>query len=42
MNMLFQHTVQKRPNKPTATQGNFVPRHEDEDFNHPTEEKAGA
>jgi hypothetical protein len=35
MNMLFQHTVEKRPKTPSPTQGNFVPRQEDEDFNHP-------
>jgi len=35
MNMLFQHTVEKRPKTPSATQGNFVPRHEEEDHNHP-------
>jgi hypothetical protein len=34
--------VQKRPTKPTPTQGNFVPRHEEEDYNHPDEEKANA
>ena len=36
MNMLFQHTVIKRPETPSPTQGNFVPRDEDEDFNHPS------
>jgi hypothetical protein len=36
MNMLFQHTVIKRPKTPSPTQGNFVPRDEDEDFNHPS------
>src|SRR5438034_9174028 len=35
MNMLFQHTVEKRPKTPSATQGNFVPRHDEEDYNHP-------
>ena len=35
MNMLFQHTVEKRPKTPSATQGNFVPRHDEEDHNHP-------
>jgi hypothetical protein len=34
--------VQKRPNTPSATQGNFVPRHEDENYNHPEEEKTEA
>jgi len=42
MNMLFQHTVEKRPKTPSATQGNFVPRQEEEDYNHPTDEKADA
>src|ERR1700694_2969033 len=37
MNMLFQHTVQKRPKPPSPTQGNFVPRDEEEDHNHPAE-----
>jgi len=37
MNMLFQHTVIKRPKTPSPTQGNFVPRDYDEDFNHPSE-----
>src|SRR6266851_5051797 len=35
MNMLFQHTVEKRPKTPSPTQGNFVPRDEEEDHNHP-------
>ena len=35
MNMLFQHTVIKRPKTPSPTQGNFVPRDDEEDFNHP-------
>jgi len=37
MNMLFQHTVEKRPKTPSPTQGNFVPRDEEEDHNHPTD-----
>jgi hypothetical protein len=37
MNMLFQHTVIKRPKTPSPTQGNFVPRDDEEDFNHPSE-----
>ena len=37
MNMLFQHTVQKRPTTPSPTQGNFVPRHDEEDYNHPAD-----
>jgi hypothetical protein len=37
MNMLFQHTVQQRPKTPSPTQGNFVPRQEEEDYNHPGE-----
>ena len=37
MNMLFQHTVIKRPKTPSPTQGNFVPRDYEEDFNHPTD-----
>src|SRR6201993_2995517 len=36
MNMLFQHTVIKRPKTPSPTQGNFVPRDDEEDFNHPS------
>jgi gentisate 1,2-dioxygenase len=40
MNMLFQHTVEKRPKTPSATQGNFVPRHDEEDYNHPSEQQA--
>ena len=35
MNMLFQHTVEKRQTMPSATQGNFVPRQDEEDYNHP-------
>jgi hypothetical protein len=27
--------VEKRPKTPSATQGNFVPRHDEEDHNHP-------
>jgi hypothetical protein len=42
MNMLFQHTVEKRPKAPSATQGNFVPRDEDENFNHPGVRKTNA
>ncbi len=42
MNMLFQHTVEKRPTTPSATQGNFVPRQEEENYNYPTDEKADA
>src|SRR5262245_13183846 len=42
MNLLLEHTVEQRPTTPTATQGNFVPRHEEEDYNHPTDEKADA
>src|SRR6266852_2175014 len=42
MNMLFQHTVQKRPTTPSATQGNFVPRHDEKDYNHPEDEKLDA
>jgi len=42
MNMLFQHTVEKRPETPSATQGNFVPRQEEENYNYPTDEKADA
>jgi hypothetical protein len=38
MNMLFQHTVEKRPTKPSATQGNFVPRQDEEDYNHSKED----
>ena len=37
MNMLFQRTVIKRPKTPSPTQGYFVPRAEEEDFNHPTD-----
>jgi quercetin dioxygenase-like cupin family protein len=42
MNMLFQHTVQKRPNTPSPTQGNFVPRQEEENYNYPDDEKLDA
>ena len=42
MNMLFQHTVQKRPTTPTPTQGNFVPRQEDENYNYPEDDKVEA
>ena len=42
MNMLFQHTVQKRPTTPSATQGNFMPRQEEEGYNHPQDEKLDA
>src|SRR5882672_11362841 len=42
MNMLFQHTVQKRPTTPSPTQGNFVPRHDEEGYNHPQDEKLDA
>lgn len=34
MNMLFQTTVEGKPKEPSPTQGNFVPRDYDEDFNH--------
>jgi gentisate 1,2-dioxygenase len=37
MNMLFQHTVIKRPKTPSPTQGNFVPRDDEEDYNHPSD-----
>jgi hypothetical protein len=37
MNMLFQHTVVKRPKTPSSSQGNFVPRDEEDDFNHPSD-----
>jgi quercetin dioxygenase-like cupin family protein len=33
----FQHTVEKRPKTPSPTQGNFVPRDEEEDHNHPAD-----
>jgi quercetin dioxygenase-like cupin family protein len=42
MNMLFQHTVQKRPTTPSPTQGNFVPRQDEEGYNHPEDEKLDA
>jgi quercetin dioxygenase-like cupin family protein len=42
MNMLFQHTVQKRPTTPSPTQGNFVPRQEEESYNHPQDEELDA
>ena len=42
MNMLFQHTVQKRPTTPSPTQGNFVPRQEEEGYNHPQDGKLDA
>jgi quercetin dioxygenase-like cupin family protein len=34
MNMLFQNTVIPRPKTPSPTQGNFVPRESEEDYNH--------
>ena len=37
INMLFQHTVEKEDKKPSPTQGNFVPRDEEENYNHPAE-----
>jgi hypothetical protein len=37
INMLFQHTVEKEDKKPSATQGNFVPRDDEENYNHPAE-----
>jgi len=42
MNMLFQHTVEKRPKTPTPTQGNFVPRDDETDYNHPGDQKGDA
>jgi quercetin dioxygenase-like cupin family protein len=42
MNMLFQHTVKKRPTTPSPTQGNFVPRQDEHDYNHSEDEKADA
>jgi quercetin dioxygenase-like cupin family protein len=37
MNMLFQHTVEREEKKPSPTQGNFVPRDDEENYNHPAE-----
>jgi gentisate 1,2-dioxygenase len=37
INMLFQHTVEKEETKPSPTQGNFVPRDDEENYNHPAE-----
>jgi gentisate 1,2-dioxygenase len=37
INMLFQHTVEKEEKNPSPTQGNFVPRDEEENYNHPAE-----
>jgi hypothetical protein len=37
INMLFQETVEKEEKNPSATQGNFVPRDEEENYNHPAE-----
>jgi len=37
INMLFQHTVEKEEKNPSPTQGNFVPRDEEEDHNHPAD-----
>ena len=37
INMLFQETVEKEEKKPSPTQGNFVPRDEEENYNHPAE-----
>ncbi|HTK13566.1 MAG TPA: cupin domain-containing protein [Xanthobacteraceae bacterium] len=34
MNMLFQATVEKRMKDPSPTQGNFVPRDKEKNFNH--------
>jgi gentisate 1,2-dioxygenase len=35
MNMLFQKTLEKMQKEPSPTQGNFVPRNEEENYNHP-------
>ena len=37
MNMLFQKTLEKMPKDPTPTQGNFTPREEEVNYNHPDE-----
>jgi len=37
MNMLFQHTVEREEKNPSPTQGNFVPRDEEENYNHSAE-----
>jgi quercetin dioxygenase-like cupin family protein len=37
MNMLFQNTIEKMPKTPTPTQGNFVPRDDETNYNHPDE-----
>ena len=37
MNMLFQHTVEREEKNPSPTQGNFVPRDDEENYNHPAE-----
>jgi hypothetical protein len=34
MTMLFQATVEKRMKDPSPTQGNFVPRDKEKNFNH--------
>jgi gentisate 1,2-dioxygenase len=34
MNMLFQQMVSGRPKEPSPTQGNFVPREAEENYNH--------
>lgn len=35
MNMLFQKTLEKMPKDPSPTQGNFMPRDDEENYNHP-------
>jgi gentisate 1,2-dioxygenase len=37
MNMLFQDVVEPRPKHPSLTQGNFVPRESEENYNHPSD-----
>jgi gentisate 1,2-dioxygenase len=37
INMLFQQTVEKEDKNPSPTQGNFVPRDDEENYNHPAE-----
>lgn len=37
MNMLFQKTLEKMPKTPSPTQGNFVPRDDEANYNHPDE-----
>jgi hypothetical protein len=37
MNMLFQKTLEKMPKDPSPTQGDFMPRDDEENYNHPSD-----